>query len=125
VVRDGPGLGTLVVNVRGGVLMGLLAGWLAARGGTGSAGGCCSAVGLLGGFTTFSAFSLETVQLAGAAQLGRCLGLSAASVALSVGALASVFGSRGGRVREVKTLFVGEGEDGSRLDRWLSGVGLT
>ncbi len=58
----GPGWphGTLAVNLVGGLAMGLLAGWLAQRA---SAGGAevrlFLATGLLGGFTTFSAFSLE------------------------------------------------------------------
>jgi CrcB protein len=59
--RFGPGFPwwTLTVNLAGGLLMGLLAGWLA-RGGGSEAGRLFFAVGLLGGFTTFSAFSLET-----------------------------------------------------------------
>lgn len=58
---------TLAVNVVGSVSMGLLAGWLARHGsdrGIGSEGlHLLLAVGLLGGFTTFSSFSLEIVQL--------------------------------------------------------------
>ena len=53
--------GTLAVNVVGGLLMGLLAGWLAFRGGAHAESlRLFAAVGVLGGFTTFSAFSLET-----------------------------------------------------------------
>lgn len=58
---------TLTANILGSLAMGLLVGWLA-RHGTGS--GLASegtrlllAVGLLGGFTTFSAFSLELVSM--------------------------------------------------------------
>lgn len=55
---------TLVVNLVGGLLMGLLAGWLSARGAQGDAPArLFLAVGVLGGFTTFSAFSLEAVQM--------------------------------------------------------------
>jgi CrcB protein len=59
--RFGPGFpwGTLSVNLAGGLLMGLLAGWLARAGGS-EAMRLFFAVGVLGGFTTFSAFSLET-----------------------------------------------------------------
>lgn len=48
---------TLMVNVGGGLAMGLLAGFMAAR--MHGLWGLLLGVGLLGGFTTFSAFSLE------------------------------------------------------------------
>lgn len=51
--------GTFAANLVGGLLMGLLAGWLAYRGQGGEGVRLFAAVGLLGGFTTFSAFSLE------------------------------------------------------------------
>ena len=59
--RLGPGFpwGTLTVNLAGGLLIGLLAGWFA-RTGASEASRLFLAVGVLGGFTTFSAFSLET-----------------------------------------------------------------
>jgi len=58
----GPGWpsGTFAVNVLGGLAMGLLAGWLAHAVDGGRAARLFFGVGFLGGFTTFSAFSLET-----------------------------------------------------------------
>ncbi|HEX8167059.1 MAG TPA: fluoride efflux transporter CrcB [Beijerinckiaceae bacterium] len=80
--------GTLTVNVVGSFAMGLLAAWLAFRAGGWSQGmRLFLATGVLGGFTTFSAFSLDAVLLweRGAALLA--VGYVAASVVLSVGGL--------------------------------------
>lgn len=79
---------TLTVNIAGGLLMGLLAGWLAFRsGGLGESIRLFAAVGVLGGFTTFSAFSLETALMIERRQLAMAGGYVALSVVLSVAAL--------------------------------------
>ena len=79
---------TLTVNVVGGLLMGLLAGWLAFRGGAYSESlRLFAAVGVLGGFTTFSAFSLEAALMIERRQLAMAGGYVAASVVLSIAAL--------------------------------------
>ena len=58
--RLGPGFpwGTLFVNLAGGLLIGLLTGWFV-RAGANEAMRLFLAVGILGGFTTFSAFAYE------------------------------------------------------------------
>ena len=55
--------GTLTVNVIGSLAIGFLAGALAGRVVTGSAVRLLVMAGFLGAFTTFSAFSYESVQL--------------------------------------------------------------
>lgn len=68
--------------------MGLVAGWLALRGGAGSESvRVFAAVGLLGGFTTFSAFSLETVLMIERRQYGMAGAYVGLSVVLAVTAL--------------------------------------
>lgn len=54
---------TVVVNVVGSFTMGLLAGWWAFRGDAHQTFRLFLATGLLGGFTTFSAFSLDAALL--------------------------------------------------------------
>jgi len=61
---DGPfPWGTLTVNVLGCLAIGFLVGWLADRHELGTAPRLLLVTGLLGGFTTFSTFGLETWRL--------------------------------------------------------------
>jgi fluoride exporter len=79
---------TLFVNVAGSLLMGLLAGWLARRAGPGSTElRLFLATGILGGFTTFSAFSLDIAALWERGAMLPAAFYAAASVGLSVAAL--------------------------------------
>jgi CrcB protein len=55
--------GTLTVNLFGGFLMGALVGTLARLSAPGENWRLLLAVGVIGGFTTFSAFSLDTVAM--------------------------------------------------------------
>src|SRR5690242_17601372 len=82
---------TLAVNAVGSVLMGLLAGWLARFGpGNGEELRLLLGVGVLGGFTTFSAFSLELVMLMQRGQFGFAALYLILSLALGVTGL--IFG---------------------------------
>src|ERR1044072_1721961 len=56
-LRTGVPWGALMVNLVGGLLIGLLAGYMFSRNPPDQALWMFAAVGLLGGFTTFSAFS--------------------------------------------------------------------
>lgn len=78
---------TLAVNVVGSLAMGLLAGWLARHGSGGETARLLLGVGLLGGFTTFSAFSLELMVLIERGQGGSAFAYAAISVLAGVTAL--------------------------------------
>ena len=84
----GPGFpwATLIINVTGSILMGLLAGYLAFR-----AGGNLTqharlflATGVLGGYTTFSAFSMDAALLMERGATGQALLYVLGSVVLSI-----------------------------------------
>jgi fluoride exporter len=79
--------GTLIVNIAGSLAMGLLAGWFASRAEPAQAWRLFLTTGLLGGFTTFSAYSLEVVHLYQRGELLSALSYAAASIVLSVAAL--------------------------------------
>jgi len=86
----GPGfpVGTLTVNVAGSLIMGLFIGWLARHEVMGMQGlRYFFATGLLGGFTTFSAFSLDTSVLWERGEVTLALIYVAASVLLSLAAV--------------------------------------
>ena len=78
---------TFAANVVGGFAMGLLAGWLARTGTGGNDMRLLLGVGLLGGFTTFSAFSLEMALMVDRGQLLLAAGYALASVVIALAAL--------------------------------------
>lgn len=84
--------GTLIVNVVGSLAMGLLiAGLSALPGGASNSLRLFLATGLLGGFTTFSAFSLDVLTLWERGAILPALGYVAASLVLSFAGIAAGF----------------------------------
>jgi fluoride exporter len=85
----GPGfpVGTLAVNIAGSFLLGLLAALFAAHGQGQQSLRLFLATGLLGGFTTFSGFSLDAVLMWQRGAWGELGFYVAASVGLSIAAL--------------------------------------
>jgi len=79
--------GTLAVNITGGFLMGLIVEYLARKGGFSHHWRLFLTTGILGGFTTFSAFSVEVALLYQRGQAALAVGYILASVLLCVGAL--------------------------------------
>lgn len=79
--------GTLTVNIIGSLAMGLFTAWLVRRTGSSAELRLLVATGLFGGFTTFSAFSLDFAVLYERGALMQAFSYVAASVLLSIGAL--------------------------------------
>ena len=80
--------GTLTVNVLGGLLMGILIGTLALRGGENQERWrIFIGIGVLGGYTTFSSFSLEAVMLIERRDYVTAAGYVLGSVILSIAGL--------------------------------------
>jgi len=76
--------GILAINVIGSTAMGLVAGWLSLRGEVLPDVRLFLATGILGGFTTFSAFSLDTALLMERGETLAAAAYVVGSVALSV-----------------------------------------
>ena len=82
-------MGTLLANVIGGFLMGLLVGWLLREGPSNAETiRLFAAIGVLGGFTTFSSFSLDAINMIQAKAYGPFVTYVGSSVILSILAVA-------------------------------------
>ena len=79
---------TFAANVAGGLAMGVLAAWASRQGDAGEPMRLLLGVGLLGGFTTFSAFSLEMAMMVERGHMLLAVSYALASVLL---ALVAVF----------------------------------
>jgi len=76
--------GTLLVNVTGSLVMGLFIAWMTKKTGTSNEIRLFVATGILGGFTTFSAFSLDVANMIERGAMAHALGYITASVIISV-----------------------------------------
>jgi fluoride exporter len=79
--------GTLIVNILGSFVMGLFAGYFAFRPGVPQHARLFLTTGILGGFTTFSTFSLDTALLIERHSFGLAAGYVIGSVAAGLSAL--------------------------------------
>jgi CrcB protein len=78
---------TLTVNIVGSLVMGLLAGYFALKSDPGQDWRLFLATGIMGGFTTFSAFSLDTAVLYQRGEIALAAVYVAASVGVSMAAI--------------------------------------
>ena len=87
--------GTLTVNVAGSLLMGFLYIWLIDRLAVGPGLRAFLLIGILGAFTTFSTFSMETLNLLESGQPGKALANILVSVTVCISAAGlGVFAAR-------------------------------
>ena len=79
--------GTFIINISGSLVMGLIAGYLAFKGGASQPWRLFLMTGILGGYTTFSAFSLDAALLYERGEIGSALFYVLGSVVLSIAGL--------------------------------------
>ena len=79
--------GTFIINISGSIVMGLIAGYLAFKGEASQPWRLFVMTGILGGYTTFSAFSLDAALLYERGELGLAALYVLGSVALSIAGL--------------------------------------
>ena len=78
---------TFIINITGSIIMGLVAGYLAFKGGPSQHWRLFLMTGVLGGYTTFSAFSLDAALLYERGQIALTLLYVLGSVVLSIAGL--------------------------------------
>ena len=79
--------GTFIINITGSIAMGLIAGYLAFKGEASQPWRLFLMTGILGGYTTFSAFSLDTALLYERGEIGLALFYILGSVLFSIAGL--------------------------------------
>ncbi len=78
---------TFMINISGSIAMGLIAGYLATRGEASQPARLFLMTGILGGYTTFSAFSLDAALLYERGEIALALLYVAGSVVLAIAGL--------------------------------------
>ncbi len=78
---------TFIINITGSTVMGLIAGYLALKGEAAASWRLFLMTGILGGYTTFSAFSLDAAVLYERGEIGAALFYVLGSVVLSIAGL--------------------------------------
>lgn len=78
---------TFIINITGSLIMGLIAGWFALKSDASQGWRLFLTTGILGGYTTFSAFSLDAALLYERGELGQAAFYVVGSVVLSIGGL--------------------------------------
>jgi CrcB protein len=78
---------TFIINITGSTVMGLIAGYLAFKGEASQPWRLFLMTGILGGYTTFSAFSLDTAMLYEKGEIGLAVLYVVGSVVLSIAGL--------------------------------------
>jgi len=79
--------GTFIINISGSTVMGLIAGYLAFKGEASQPWRLFLMTGILGGYTTFSAFSLDAALLYERGEIGLAAAYVVGSVVLSIAGL--------------------------------------
>jgi CrcB protein len=78
---------TFIINITGSTIMGLIAGYLAFKGEAAQSWRLFLMTGILGGYTTFSAFSLDAASLYERGEIGLALFYVLGSVVFSIAGL--------------------------------------